>query len=164
MLFLGQAPANNWHHVYLQESVLPLPFTLCCLRMTPQREWPPEVIQGYLKLLLWYSLRVPSGEMGQSISTLSFETHGCSKGKKTLESGWNDSSPFKPKSSLQPTDRGSPYSTTCLPEIEHCMLFLWFLFDNAGAWASSQTSTPGSVVWSLGRTCSPSKKRRWYPA
>lgn len=62
------------------ESILLLPIQrLCCLKVTLQREKPLEVSQGYLKLLLWYSLRVPSGEMVQSISTLSFETHGCSK-------------------------------------------------------------------------------------
>lgn len=59
-LFLGQAHANYWHHAYLQGSVLPSPTQcLCCLRMPPRREWPPEESQGHLKLLLLTQLKSP---------------------------------------------------------------------------------------------------------
>lgn len=126
---------------------------------------PSEVSQSYLKLLLWYSFRVLSGEMDQSNSTLSFETRALahvavpSRQENTAaRTEWLLS--LEAKTFLQPTDWGSPHSTSAA----FLRLFLWFLIDNAGAWASSQTRTPGSVGWSLGRTCSPSKNPHWYSA
>lgn len=78
---------------------------------------PSEVSQSYLKLLLWYSFRVLSGEMDQSDSTLSFETRALahvavpSRQENTAaRTEWLLS--LEAKTFLQPTDWGSPHSTS----------------------------------------------------